>query len=99
MKIRTGFVSNSSSSSFIVAVPALPTTTIEERLQAFSTIVKEWEYDSVENLPYTKGFSYEICKQKAEEGYKFVFAREEFGTDTLTSLLEDIDGFVVCDFY
>ena len=98
MKIRTGFVSNSSSSSFIVGVPAHSSTSFETRMRVFEDVVKEWEYEDTSKLPFVKPFSYEICKRMAEEdGYQFALVQPEFGCEAVIELVEKIGGFVAVD--
>jgi len=60
MKIRKGFVSNSSSSSFVVAFPKMPETTEEVREMMFGK--QEWHFSGDHNIS-TK----EIAKMVFEE--------------------------------
>ena len=66
MKIRAGFVSNSSSSSFIVGVPTLKDTTIEGRISELYEVAKEYEYD-IDELPYLRGWNLEKVKEPAAQ--------------------------------
>lgn len=98
MKIRSGFVSNSSSSSFIVGVPSFKETTIEGRISELYEVAKEYEYD-IDELPYLRGWNLEKVKELAEKGYTFEYLDVPFGCeDNIYNFLNRIGAVTVVDF-
>ena len=67
MKLRNGFVSNSSSSSYIISIPNIQNLSKEEIKSNFEKIIID-NYDEIDNIEYDNEREY--VKKLLENGYK-----------------------------
>ncbi len=91
MKVRTCFVSNSSSSSFIVKVPNYRQLQESERLQEFRNIMNDDYYNSC--IPAgTKTKLITSGEKLIAEGWRLMIMSWEFGGDDIHQILKEFDS-------
>ena len=94
MKIRSGFVSNSSSSSFLISLPKKPDVTLEEIIE---NIRKDYWIFNHERSEYSNECK-KIIEKVTEEfnrGYQVIYysiSNEDLAEDQVESLVNKFGG-------
>ena len=96
MKIRNGFVSNSSSSSFIVALPNVKNLSKEQILENLKQDADYFE----ENEDGYYDDEINLIETAIKDGFNVIYLSVEYGednADTLNQILSAVDGKILID--
>ena len=96
MKIRSGFVSNSSSSSFLISLPKRPDTKLEDVIERLRKDHWIFSYEKAQYSDECK-MEIELATKEFNRGYElvhFTFSTDDRNDETLCDLVNKFGGIV-----